>query len=148
MVPKEDSDFAEVDGICKTCFDCYEGGGNVPYHTRVRHDAKVDRYGLVGKWTFRIGNAVGFGLGSTLRGSYAGIWVTALGMLGVAVLLTTPPHLPDPWRVIRLYDDGLGLAGVLLILLSLIASVLLLVMGNPERRKQSSKPASSRKGAA
>ena len=139
MVPKDGSVVAEIDGICKTCFDCYEGGGgNVPYHTRVRHDARVDRYGNVSKWAFRVGNAVGFGLGSALRGSYAGVWVGALALLGVSVLVTTPPALPDPWRVIRLYDDGLATIAVLLIGVSAIASILLLVMGNPERRKQRS----------
>lgn len=144
MVAREDSEVAVVDGICKLCSDCYEGGGSVPYHTRVRHDARVDRYGLVSKWTFRVGNAVGFGLGSTIRGSYAGVWVGALTLFGLSILATTPPALRDPWRLIELYDDGLAAVGVILIALAMIASALLLVMGNPERRKQArgkSKPA-------
>jgi hypothetical protein len=54
------------------------------------------------------------------------------------VLWTIPPALPDPWRLIRLYDDGLGTMAFVLIAVSLACSILLLVMGNPERRKQAS----------
>jgi tetratricopeptide (TPR) repeat protein len=135
MIPKSTGEHGEVEGVCRACYDCYGGGGNVDYQSRVARDARVARNAVTGKWVFRVGNALGFGMGSSLSGGVMGIWVGATAILGAAILTVGPWAPPDPWRLVSLYDDGLETVGFVLLGASVVASLLLLIAGAlPNRR--------------
>jgi hypothetical protein len=128
MHPDAEGPSGEVRGVCRTCHQCFhERVASLDYHTRVKHEVTVDAFQTRGRWTLRVLNALLPGVGSSLNGGGAGLWLFLAASLGVALLLTHQWPLRDPWRLTPLWLDGVVLLGVALWLVAFLASAWLVL---------------------
>lgn len=123
MHPDSEGPHGEVRGVCRTCHQCFhERVASLDYHTRVKHEARVDSFHSQQRWTLRVLNVLLPGVGSSVNGRGAGLWLFLMMALGAALLLTHQWPLRDPWRLSPLWMDGLLSLGALLWLVALAIS--------------------------